>query len=300
MLLPVTVWMVSSCTGTGAATDAGRDPGETPFDAYECLCEPVCTRPLVAAHRGFHLEHPENSLAALRAAAMAGAFFVEVDVRPTRDEVLVLMHDEDVDRTTDASGLLEQLDWEDVQAARLDGGDPADPESLLVPRFSDTLALSAELGVMLYVDVKTDRLDLVLTAIQAGPYRQVALLRAGLEDCAWLKEQDPGVMLLPPASDAAALESAQDAVGPLLIVEMEGGAADPAFVKLASDAGVKVQQDVFFPGDAKALYGDYTGWRDYVEAGVFLLQTEYPHLLVPAIEAYLDTGVFPPEGPGVL
>jgi glycerophosphoryl diester phosphodiesterase len=48
---------------------------------------------LVVAHRTLPLDHPENSLSGIAAAAGAGADAVEVDVRLTRDGVAVLMHD---------------------------------------------------------------------------------------------------------------------------------------------------------------------------------------------------------------
>ncbi len=49
--------------------------------------------PLVIAHRGASAAHPENTLEAFRGAATLGADWVELDVRRTRDEVLVVHHD---------------------------------------------------------------------------------------------------------------------------------------------------------------------------------------------------------------
>src|SRR4051794_26170296 len=48
---------------------------------------------LVIAHRGASAQHPENTLAAFEGAAALGADWVELDVRRTRDEVLVVHHD---------------------------------------------------------------------------------------------------------------------------------------------------------------------------------------------------------------
>ncbi len=60
-------------------------------------------RPLVVAHRGDSGNHPENTLAAFRAATALGVAMQEFDVQATRDGVLVCMHDESLDRTTDAA-----------------------------------------------------------------------------------------------------------------------------------------------------------------------------------------------------
>lgn len=59
---------------------------------------------LVVAHRGNRVAAPENTIAALREAVELGADAIEFDVRLTRDGVPVLMHDADLDRTTDARG----------------------------------------------------------------------------------------------------------------------------------------------------------------------------------------------------
>jgi glycerophosphoryl diester phosphodiesterase len=61
------------------------------------------------AHRGFALDRPENTLPAFRAAA-EGADAVELDVRRCGSGELVVVHDETVDRVTDASGPVAGMD----------------------------------------------------------------------------------------------------------------------------------------------------------------------------------------------
>jgi len=75
---------------------------------------------LVVAHRGASRYAPENTLAAFRLALDQGARAVECDVRRTRDERLVVIHDATVDRTTDGSGLVSALPLETVRS--LDAG----------------------------------------------------------------------------------------------------------------------------------------------------------------------------------
>ncbi len=71
------------------------------------------------AHRGFCLHHPENSLASIRAAQDMGLAGTEVDLRTARDGALVLMHDPTVDRTTDGSGAIKDMDLARVRKLRL-------------------------------------------------------------------------------------------------------------------------------------------------------------------------------------
>jgi len=74
----------------------------------------------IIAHRGASGVAPENTLAALRAAAAAGAHGAEVDVQSTSDGVLVLVHDDTWQRTAGFLGAVAATPW-DV-ARRLDVG----------------------------------------------------------------------------------------------------------------------------------------------------------------------------------
>jgi glycerophosphoryl diester phosphodiesterase len=56
------------------------------------------------AHRGFSGQSPENTLTAFRAAIDAGADMVELDVHLTRDNEVVVIHDDTLERTTNGKG----------------------------------------------------------------------------------------------------------------------------------------------------------------------------------------------------
>ena len=58
----------------------------------------------VAAHRGICATYPENTMEAFKAALDAGVDQIELDVRVTRDNELVIIHDATVDRTTNGTG----------------------------------------------------------------------------------------------------------------------------------------------------------------------------------------------------
>ena len=64
---------------------------------------------IVVAHRGDWRHAPENSLQAIQNAIEMGVDMVEIDVRMTKDSILVLMHDKALDRTTNGKGLI--TDW---------------------------------------------------------------------------------------------------------------------------------------------------------------------------------------------
>lgn len=80
----------------------------------------VRSTPEVIGHRGASAEAPENTMLAFEAAWAAGCTWIEADVQPTADNVPVMLHDDDLSRTTDGSGALRHLSAEEV--GKLDAG----------------------------------------------------------------------------------------------------------------------------------------------------------------------------------
>lgn len=76
--------------------------------------------PGVYAHRGGALLWPGNTILAFDEALKLGADVLEMDVRSTKDGILILLHNPTVDETTDGSGAVADWKWEDLQ--RLDAG----------------------------------------------------------------------------------------------------------------------------------------------------------------------------------
>lgn len=81
--------------------------------------EDAC-RVYVVAHRGFSGKAPENTLAAFTMAMETGADMLELDVRLSRDNAVVVIHDQRVDRTTDGRGLVQNMTLAELKS--LDAG----------------------------------------------------------------------------------------------------------------------------------------------------------------------------------
>ncbi|WP_306253552.1 glycerophosphodiester phosphodiesterase [Parvularcula sp. IMCC14364] len=127
----------------------------------------------IIAHGGGQGVQPPNTLPALMMADAMGADILETDVQRTRDGVLILLHDDTLDRTTNLNGAVADMTWQDVSQARADT--------------VSTDALEREIGV--------PRLDIALAQhpdarwlieIKPGPER---LLAAG-ELCAEIRRQN--------------------------------------------------------------------------------------------------------------
>jgi glycerophosphoryl diester phosphodiesterase len=80
--------------------------------------------PIAFAHRGGASDNPENTMPAFRHAVELGYTYLETDVHVTSDGVLLAFHDASLDRTTDGTGLINELPWSEVGAARVDGREP--------------------------------------------------------------------------------------------------------------------------------------------------------------------------------
>jgi glycerophosphoryl diester phosphodiesterase len=76
--------------------------------------------PLVIAHQGGDGLRPGNTLNAFEHASGLGADVLEMDIHSTRDGMLVVIHDDTVDRTTDGSGRVQDFTFEALQ--ELDAG----------------------------------------------------------------------------------------------------------------------------------------------------------------------------------
>ncbi|MBN2410585.1 glycerophosphodiester phosphodiesterase family protein [candidate division KSB1 bacterium] len=93
----------------------------------------------VVGHRGNVKFAPENTIPAFETAFRLGADLVELDIRETKDGVLVIMHDESVDRTTNGTGKVADMTLAEIK--NLDAGSWFGPEfkGVQVPTFKEVL-----------------------------------------------------------------------------------------------------------------------------------------------------------------
>lgn len=113
--------------------------------------------PGVIGHRGAAAHAPENTLESIRKAAELGAGWVEFDAKLTGDGVVILMHDDTLERTTNGGGEVAKTVYADID--RLDAGNWFGPEwrHVRVPRLADALDLLCELNLWANVEIKPCR-----------------------------------------------------------------------------------------------------------------------------------------------
>ena len=69
----------------------------------------------IIGHKGAAGYAPENTLASLQVALDLGVDMIEIDVHMTKDEEVVVFHDEDISRTTNGTGKIHELTLAEVK-----------------------------------------------------------------------------------------------------------------------------------------------------------------------------------------
>lgn len=76
-------------------------------------------KPLLIAHRGLSAHYPENTVLSFEKAIEAGAKWIELDVHTCATGELVVVHDDNLQRTTGAHGYIHEMSLEEIQSKRI-------------------------------------------------------------------------------------------------------------------------------------------------------------------------------------
>jgi glycerophosphoryl diester phosphodiesterase len=227
-------------------------------------------RPVLIAHRGEHLRHPENTLESIAGAIGSGADYTEMDVRRSRDGVHLLMHDASVDRTTDGQGKVADLDWETLSRLKVRIPGSTNGEPARIPRLEE--ALEACKGkIRIYLDFKAGDVGVVAGMVRAAGWTDSILVYDSPSRVKRWREVLPGVrfILSPPAAARTNLVALERWVGehrPTAVDE----APDAAFVEACRKLGVEAWPDV-----QRAEEGP-DWWTQVLATGVRGFQTDHP------------------------
>lgn len=110
------------------------------------------------AHRGISNRYPENTVLAFSEAAKVPWYGgMETDVQESSDGVLVLMHDDYLERTTDGVGKVSFYTWDQLQRMHITGGygwNEAFAVKCRIPLFTEYLDICRNAGLVPYVELK--------------------------------------------------------------------------------------------------------------------------------------------------
>ena len=132
---------------------------------------------IVVAHRADWRNFPENSLEAIQSAIEMGVDMLEIDVQRTKDGVLILMHDHNLDRTTTGSGNIADTNWEDIAKLNLKDHQ-GNVTTYKVPKLEDALLMCKD-RIMINLD-KADRyFDEVFAMLERTGTTNLIVMKGG-------------------------------------------------------------------------------------------------------------------------
>ena len=116
---------------------------------------------VVAVHRGDWRNYPENSIPAIESIIRMGADIMELDLKLTKDSVLVLSHDATVNRCLTGKGLVSDYTLAELKAMRLKRAHGVATDSLRIPTLREALECCKD-RICVNVDQGYEFYDLVL------------------------------------------------------------------------------------------------------------------------------------------
>lgn len=232
------------------------------------------------AHRGASLAAPENSLPAIRKAIAAGADYVEVDVRLTRDQQPVLMHDRDLRRLAGDPRPVWDIPLAELQ--QLDAGSwfSAEYAGEPVPTLAEAIEVIGE-QARLYLEFK-------------GQARSPALIPTTMQVLADAEYLDHTTVASLAPADLVQVQQTYPKVRRSLLVHTALGelAEQPVDVLALRDALVSPQMLAWAQRQEMAVHvwtvNDPVAMARFIDLGVAGIITDDPALLSEVIEQRLN------------
>lgn len=94
---------------------------------------------VVISHRGDWRNYPENSIPAIESIIRMGVDMMELDVKMTKDSVLILMHDKTIDRMTNGKGKVSDITYDSLMTFRMKRAHNVVTDTIKVPTLREAL-----------------------------------------------------------------------------------------------------------------------------------------------------------------
>lgn len=234
-------------------------------------------RIVVIAHRGDHVEVPENTLAAYEKAIQHGADYVEIDLRTTSDGKLVIMHDASVDRMTDGKGKVQDLTYAAISQLKIIDKSKPSSSGYSIPTFAEVLKLcKGRIGI--YLDFKDADPAIAYRQIkEAGMEKNIVVYLNKEEQYPQWRKAAPQMPLMCSLPDTVkngkSLEYFLDKIK-LSVLDGSIEDYDTATLYVAAKKGVSVWPDVQSPDEGPAI------WDKALSMGIKGMQTDHPEKLI--------------------
>jgi glycerophosphoryl diester phosphodiesterase len=261
--------------------DADDDIDDDVDDDVDDDCDaPLYPDVLVTAHRGATAYAPENTIPTIEKAFELGAFAVEIDVRHTSDGEYVLMHDDTVDRTTNGSGLVSEMTLEEIKALNVNALNPVYAD-LQVPTLAEALEAINNAGGQVDMDMKTGEPEgAIQVVVDMGLEDICFVYSSSVDKLDRVRSVSGDVRIMPVSSSAGDTQFLLDYFDPdPEHIELSSGGLTTGNIELIKSTGAVVFMDALGVRDVMFILGLDWGWKNMMEMGVEIIQTDMPGLL---------------------
>ena len=132
----------------------------------------------VVSHRGDWRNAPENSIKAIQNCIDMGVNMVEIDIKKTKDDVLILLHDQTLDRTTTGKGRPENYTINELKQLKLKNGAGV-PTEHTIPTLEEAM-LTAKGKIWINIDKGYEYFDLVEKILEKTGTSKQVMIKAGI------------------------------------------------------------------------------------------------------------------------
>ena len=153
-------------------------PSNKAMKVVEALHDPNTKYVVVVAHRGDWRNYPENSIPAIESVIQMGVDVMELDIKMTKDSVLVLCHDWTLDRTTTGSGNISDYTYEQLLAFDLKRAHGIAIPDLKIPTLRQAMEVCKD-RIVVNVDQGFDYYDQVLAITEELDMTGQVLIKSG-------------------------------------------------------------------------------------------------------------------------
>jgi glycerophosphoryl diester phosphodiesterase len=231
---------------------------------------------IVITHRGDHTMFPENTLAAYSASINDEADYTEIDLRTTKDSMLVIMHDATVDRMTNGKGRVRDLSYAEIAQLKIKGIAADSSTQYAIPAFEEVLNLCKD-KIHIYLDFKDASVDQTIQLIKKhGMERQVLVYInsfAQYRDWRRIAPAMPLIVSLPDTVKSVAGMQSFIASYPAAVLDGNYNDYTPEIVAAAMAAGIMVWPDIQSKDESN-------NWEKALPLGFTGLQTDHPAAII--------------------
>lgn len=260
--------------------------------------DPASDYVIVISHRGDWRNYPENSIPAIESVIRMGVDILEIDLKMTKDSVLVLSHDKTIDRMLNGKGLVSDFTLDSLKTFKLKRAHNVATDSLRIATLEEALTVCKD-RIVVNLDHAWDYYDAAIAvAEKVGVVDQI--LMKGKKPLKTVEEKlashEQNFMYMPiidinkPAGQNLFDQYKELGVGSQIAYEVCWQQMTPEVencMKTIIDGGSKVWANSiwgslcgYLDDDAAYEYGPDEYYGKLVDMGATMIQTDRPEFLI--------------------